>query len=92
MKKQDYFAQRKQKCILFRVRFWCMFMTDYFNDVLITVLGLEYVSCVAVYAGSESSRIVPKMKDGLTSLERHGGWVINDCILIFGWTIPLSVN
>ncbi len=30
---------------------------DYFNDVLITFLGLEYVSCIAVHAESESSRI-----------------------------------
>ncbi len=54
---------------------------DYFND---NILGLEhgsYVSCcVAVYAGSESSRIlskilicVPKMNVGLMGLERHEG-------------------
>ncbi len=30
---------------------------DYFNDVLTTFPGLEHGSCVAVYAGSESSRI-----------------------------------
>ncbi len=30
---------------------------DYFNDVLTTFLGLEHVSCIAVYAGSENSRI-----------------------------------
>ncbi len=30
---------------------------DYYNDVLTTLLGLEDVSCIAVYAGSESSRI-----------------------------------
>ncbi len=42
---------------------------DYFNNVLTTFLGLERVSCVALYKGSESSRIsskflicVPKMK------------------------------
>ncbi len=29
----------------------------YFNDVLTTFLGLESFSCVAVYAGSESSWI-----------------------------------
>ncbi len=27
---------------------------DYFNDVLTTFLGLEHVSCVAVYTGSET--------------------------------------
>ncbi len=30
---------------------------DYFNNVLTTFLGLERVSCIGVYAGSESSRI-----------------------------------
>ncbi len=51
---------------------------DYFND---DILGLEHGSCcVAVYAGSESSRIlskilicVPKMNVGLMGLERQEG-------------------
>ncbi len=34
---------------------------DYFNDVLTTFLGLEPGSCVAVYAGSESSWIWSKI-------------------------------
>ncbi len=45
---------------------------DYFNDVLTTFLGLERVSCIAVYAGSESSDFiknificVPKINEGL---------------------------
>ncbi len=54
---------------------------DYYNDVLTTFLGLERVSCVAVYAGSESSLIshknilicVLKMNKYLTALERHEG-------------------
>ncbi len=58
---------------------WCQM--DYFNNVLTTFLGLKCVSCVAVYAGSESSRIsskiififVPKINKGLTDLERHEG-------------------
>ncbi len=35
------------------------------------------------------------MNERLTGLERHEGndmRVINDKILIFGWTIPLSIN
>ncbi len=32
----------------------------YFNDVIITFMGIEHGSCVAVYAGSESSRISSK--------------------------------
>ncbi len=46
---------------------------DYFNDVLTNFLGLECGSCVAVYAGTEISRIlskmficVPKMNKGTT--------------------------
>ncbi len=54
---------------------------DYFNDDLITFLGLERVSCIAVFAGSESFWIllknilicVPKMKEDLTGLEQHKG-------------------
>ncbi len=49
---------------------------EYFTDVLTTFLGLERGSCIAVYAGSESSQIlicVPKMNKGLTCLERHEG-------------------
>ncbi len=54
---------------------------DYFNDALIPFLGLEHFSCVAVYVGSESSRIssknilisVLKMNEGLMGLERHEG-------------------
>ncbi len=34
---------------------------DYFNDVLTTFLGLECGSSMAVYAGSESSRISSKI-------------------------------
>ncbi len=33
----------------------------FFNDALTTFLGLERVSCTAVYGGSESSRISSKI-------------------------------
>ncbi len=50
----------------------------YFDSVLTTFLGLEHFSSVAVYAGSESSRIsqknilicVLKMNEGLMGLEQ----------------------
>ncbi len=35
----------------------------YFNDVLTTFLCLERVSCIAVYAGSESSQISSKISN-----------------------------
>ncbi len=34
---------------------------DYFNNLLTTFLGLESVTCAAVFAGSESSRISSKI-------------------------------
>ncbi len=37
------------------------FHMDYFNDVFTTFLGLERFSCIAVYAGSESSLISSKI-------------------------------
>ncbi len=54
---------------------------DYFNNIITTFLGLECVSCVAVYEGLESSWIseknilicVPKMNEDLTGLGRHEG-------------------
>ncbi len=52
---------------------------EYFNDVLTTFLGLKCGSSIAVYGGSESSRIsnknilicVPKTNKGLMGLEQH---------------------
>ncbi len=41
--------------ITLRLNHWCHM--DYFNNDLTTFLGLERSSSVAVYAGSESSRI-----------------------------------
>ncbi len=45
----------KSILIQLRLNHWCHM--DYFKDVLTTFLGLERGSCIAVYAGSESSRI-----------------------------------
>ncbi len=51
---------------------------DYFNYYC-TFLGIEGVSCIAVYGGSESSRIslkiscVSKMSEGLAGLGRLEG-------------------
>ncbi len=66
---------------------------DYFNNVLTTFLGLKRVSCIAIYAVSESSRIWSKkswfvFRRWTTGLE--GQEVINDRIVIFVWTIPLK--
>ncbi len=42
------------------IKLWLNYM-DYFRNVLTTFLGLERVSCVAVYAGSENSVISSKI-------------------------------
>ncbi len=56
-----FFAHKKysRSFIKLRLNHWCHM--DYFNDVLTTFLGLECVSCVAVYGGSGSSRISSKI-------------------------------
>ncbi len=65
---------------------------DYFNNVFTTFLGLERGSSIAVYGGSESSRIsskificVRKMNKGLTGLE------FGVFSFFFLWTIPLKL-
>ncbi len=67
---------------------------DYFNNVLTTFLGFERGSRGAVYGGSESSQISSKILCSEDEQRSYGfkttwGWVINDRIFIFGWTIPL---
>ncbi len=73
---------------------WCHM--DYFNDVLTTFLGLERGSSIAVYAGSKKLSDFIKKISVLQNWRSYGsgttwGWVINDRILIFGWTIPLNI-
>ncbi len=84
-----FFAHKKYSCciITLQLNHWCHM--DCFNDVLTTFMGLECGSCVAVYAGSEPLRF--HQKDELMSygFGTTWGWVINDRIWIFGWTIPL---
>ncbi len=63
---------------------------DYFNNVLTTFLGLEQGS-----SGQKALRFHQKFLNLCSEDERRSygfgmtGWVINDRILIFGWTILL---
>ncbi len=72
-----FFAYKKYSCsfVTLWLNHWCHM--DYFNNVLTTFLGIERVSYVAVYAGSESrvkkKTCFPKMIEGLAGLERHEG-------------------
>ncbi len=56
-----FFAHKKysRSFIKLRLNHWCHM--DYFNDVLATFLDLESGSSIAVYGGSESSRISSKI-------------------------------
>ncbi len=69
---------------------------DCFNFVLTTFLCLDRGSCIAVYGGSESSRISPNYLNLCSKVQQRSygfgiTWesVINDRIFLFGWTIPL---
>ncbi len=55
-----FFAHKKysRSFITLWLNHWCRM--DYFNNVFTTFLGLECGSCIAVCAGSESSRISSK--------------------------------
>ncbi len=76
---------------------WCHMV--YFTDVFTTFLCLDRGSTLAVYGRSENSRISLKYLNLCSEDEQRfyvfgttwGGWVINDNILIFGWTIPLTL-
>ncbi len=76
-----FFAHKKysHSFITLRLNHWCHM--DYFNDALTMFLGLECVSCVAVYDRVRKLSdfikniliCVPKMNEGLTGLARHEG-------------------
>ncbi len=79
--------------IQLQLKHWCHM--DYFNDGLTTFLGLEHFSCVAVYGGPESlgfNHLNLCSEDEWRSygFGKARGWVINDRIFIFGWTITLK--
>ncbi len=78
-----FFVHKKylSSFITLRLNHWCHM--DYFNNIVTTFMGLEHGSCVAVYPGSESSRIQKylnlcsedeqSLEKSLTDLELHEG-------------------
>ncbi len=93
-----FFAHKKysRSFLKLRLNHWCHM--DYFNDVLTTFLGVEHGSCIAAYAGSENSDFIKNFLHLCSEDERTSywfgttwGWVINNRIFIFGWTIPLKM-
>ncbi len=94
-----FFAHKKysHSFITLRLNHWCHM--DYFNDILTTFLGLERGNCVAVYAGSESSRISSKNLNFCSENERNErrcltglGWVTNPLMLWLTTNIYQSVR
>ncbi len=72
MKLQEYFLCAKKQ----KYQLYSKISSFLFNNVFTTFLGLEHLSCIAAYAGSESlwissKYIYLKMNEGLTGLERH---------------------
>ncbi len=71
---------------------------DYFNKILTTFLSLDGVRILAVYRGQKALGSHQKYLNLCSEDERRSygfgttwGWVINDRIFIFGWTISLSL-
>ncbi len=92
-----FFAHKKysRSFIKLRLNPWCHM--DCFTDVLATFLCIDCGSILAVYGGSDSSQIPSKYLNLCSEDERRSygfgttwGWVINERIFIFGWTIPLT--
>ncbi len=86
-----FFAHKKysRSFITLQLNHWCHM--DYFNDVLTTFLGLEPMQ------GQKALGFQQKYLNLCFEDERRSyrfgttwGWVINDTILILGWTIPLT--
>ncbi len=82
--------------ITLRLNHW--YPMDNFNNVLATFLGLKSVSCFAIYAGSESSRMssnisficVPKINGSLMDLERREGEYLRHYFLGGGANYPFK--
>ncbi len=79
--------------ITLRLNHWCH---DYFNNVLTTSLGLNVVVALLLVQGQKALGFHQKYLNLCSEYERRSyrfgttwGWVINDRIVIFGWTIHL---
>ncbi len=77
-----------------RLKHWCHM--DYFNNVLATFLGLNMVTPLLSMQHQKALRFHQKYLNLCSEDEQRSyefgttwGWVINDRIFIFRWTIPL---
>ncbi len=85
-----FVAHRKYSRSFIKLQLDHWWHKDCFIDVLTTFLGLEYGSCIAVYAGSESSNLCSEDELKSYGFGTIWGWVFNDRSFIFGWTNPLN--
>ncbi len=90
-----YDSTSSHSFIKLQLNHWCHM--DYFNDVFTIFLGLECISCMAVYGRvRELSDFIKnilicvlKMNEGLTGLDRHEGEKLMTEFSFLGLTIPL---
>ncbi len=91
-----YFAHKKytHSFITLLLNHWCHM--DYFNDTLTTFLGLEVVVTLLSMQGQKTLGFHQKYLNVCSEDKQRSyrfgtkwGWVINDRIFIFGWTISL---
>ncbi len=85
-----FFEQKKYSLSFLTLQLNHQCHMDYFNNVLTTFMGLEQGS-----SGQKALRFHQTFLNLCSEDERMSyrfgktGWVINDSILIFGWSIPL---
>ncbi len=90
-----FFVHKKysRSFITLRLNHWCHM--DYFNNVLTTFLGLDVSVTLLSMQGQKALGFHQIYLNSCSDDERMSygfgttwGWVINDRIFIFGWTIP----
>ncbi len=94
-----FFAHKKYFRSFEKLRLnpWCHM--DYFNISLLCFWALIVVVPLVSMKGQKALRFLQKYLNVCSEDERRSyrfgttwGWVINDRIVIFGWTIPLSLS
>ncbi len=92
-----FFSHKKYSHCLIKLRLnnWCHM--DFFTNVLTTFLGLERSVVLLSMQGQKALVFHQKYLNFCSKDEQRSygfgmewGWVINDRIKIFGWTIPLK--
>ncbi len=94
-----FFSHKKYSpsFIKLQLNHWCYM--DYFNNVLTMFLAFERLITLLSMQGQKALGFHQKYLNLYSEDEQRSygfgttwGWVINDRIFIFGWTIPLNIN